>query len=375
MSNTYLNVNGIKIWDFTNFVLNKEDYTILSEQDIYPKKLDDDYVEFCKWEFNIKALIYDKATSDDILKGWHDVFSDLKIDRIFILFLNDTIYNLYLTQDYSLEPDIVILLRLVYWYHKCKKIDNNKAFSIKMSEIKRKLTQGLLNKREDEKNTINIDSELTIDGLLSDFITQISRQELNQEILKKISSYRIEWFKAVWNVVSELMFAAIAEECNYKITFSKINSGDADFNINGYPVQMKTKNVSGSLMEYISNRNEIMLRIHNSQISEKQVIEEMKDTITKNIEHIEKAIQQKSKIIFLNATNDNSGFIFNLFALNNDINFSLESSLASSFNILKKKEYIPLIFCACGFYEKYIINSLTFKIPVMYDEQGNLNLD
>jgi hypothetical protein len=104
-------------------------------------------------------------------------------------------------------------------------LKTNDTFRYKTTEVKRKLTKGLLSQREKISKQI---------GPKPNEITIINR-------------YRNIWFKDVWNVTSELLFAAICGESGFGITFDPPTiDHDYDFIVNGYPVQVKSSNKSYS---------------------------------------------------------------------------------------------------------------------------------
>jgi hypothetical protein len=137
---------SVIIWDLTDFYKAGTDELLNNAAILQPTKKNDDYVTFCKGDFNIKSLIYEKATVEDIVTGWTTVNDELKLGRLVKLFLRDSLYNLYLTKNLHEEPDILLLLRVVYWYYKCSRV--SESFKFKTTEVKRKLTKGLLNQRE-----------------------------------------------------------------------------------------------------------------------------------------------------------------------------------------------------------------------------------
>lgn len=69
-NNLTLKCGGELIWDFGNFRKVTFDELFKSTDLLEPKKLDEKYISFCKCTFNIKILIYENATSEDILSSW-----------------------------------------------------------------------------------------------------------------------------------------------------------------------------------------------------------------------------------------------------------------------------------------------------------------
>jgi hypothetical protein len=110
-------IGGVVLWDLREFDKAGKDELLGNDAILQPTKKNVDYVTFCKGDFNVKLLIYEKATADDLVTGWTKFNQELKLGRLVKLFLYDSLTNLYLTRDLHEEPDILLLLRLVYWYY------------------------------------------------------------------------------------------------------------------------------------------------------------------------------------------------------------------------------------------------------------------
>jgi hypothetical protein len=65
-----LKLGDIVMWDFTNLDKADEDELLTNNDILQPKKKNENYVTFCKCDFNIRVLIYERATSDEILSSW-----------------------------------------------------------------------------------------------------------------------------------------------------------------------------------------------------------------------------------------------------------------------------------------------------------------
>ena len=219
-----LKVGHTIIWDFTE--LDKADLDeLLTNNDILqPKKKNENYVTFCKCDFNIRVLIHEKATPDEILSGWIAADKELKLDRVVKLALRDSLYNLHLTKYLHEEPDTVLVLRLVYWYYRCSLLKSHDTFKYKTTEVKRQLIKGLLNRRERINRQLDADaSDTTIlntflsnwESILKSLRNNISsRNELHNS-----ANYRMLWFKVVWNLSHELLLAANCGENGFNVTF------------------------------------------------------------------------------------------------------------------------------------------------------------
>jgi hypothetical protein len=192
------------IWDLSNIKDPSVLDALFSSKDLLrPEKIDENHVSFCECIFDVKALINENATSDDILSSWTIVRNDLKLDRLVNVFLRDSLYNLYLTR-YFQEPDIILMLRLVYWYYRCYLLKSNNTFKHKRSEVKKKLTKGLLKQREKISKQMSIDTDYvsvlnTLALNWEDIISRSKSKVIDQELRQTSERYRIAWFKDVWN--------------------------------------------------------------------------------------------------------------------------------------------------------------------------------
>jgi hypothetical protein len=108
-----LKIGNVIIWDPTDFDKADRNELLTSDAVLQPTKKYENYITFCKSNFNIKSLLYEKATVEDVLTGWTAVNDELKLGRLVKLFVCDSLYNLYLTKDLQEEPDVLLILRLV----------------------------------------------------------------------------------------------------------------------------------------------------------------------------------------------------------------------------------------------------------------------
>jgi hypothetical protein len=202
-------------------------------------------------DFNIRALIHEKATSDEILSSWIVADKELKLDRAVKLALRDSLYNLRLTKYLHEEPDTVLILRLVYWYYRCSLLKSHDTFKYKTTEVKRQLIKGLLNRRE--KINRQLDADVIDTTILNTFLSNwesilknLRKDTTSRNELDKSANYRMQWFKVVWNLSHELLLAANCGEHAFNVTFDNPSQDpqhhDYDFIVNDYPVQVKSLN-------------------------------------------------------------------------------------------------------------------------------------
>ena len=129
-----LKIGDVIIWDLTDFDEADILQLLASDEILQPTKKNEGYVTFCKCDFNIKSLSYERATVEDIITGWTTANVELKLGRLVKWFLRDSLYDLYLTRNLHEEPDVLLLLRLVYWYYRCSRA--SQSFKLKTTEVK-----------------------------------------------------------------------------------------------------------------------------------------------------------------------------------------------------------------------------------------------
>ena len=174
-------------------------------------------------------MIYENASPDDVLCAWKTVRDELKLDRLVKVFLRDSAQNLRLTWNHYYEPDLVLILRLVYWYYYCKGLHS--SFIHKKREFRDGLIRGRLKNREGISS--QLDEEISNETALR-LQSLLQRKELQEEANK----LRTQWSINTWNVTSELLFAGISGRNGFDIKFvPKSNPYDYDFVINGLPAQ------------------------------------------------------------------------------------------------------------------------------------------
>jgi hypothetical protein len=366
-----LEIGGVIAWDLTEFDKAGKDELLNDHTILKPIKKNDNYVTFCKCDFNIKLLIYEKTTADDVITGWTKVNDEFKLGRLVNLFLKDSLYNLYLTKYLHEEPNTLLLLRLVYWYYKSSLL--SESFTTKRNEIRKQLIKGLLNKREklEEQIDTSENDAILVDVLasqLESIYLGFIRNPLDSKLKQESKIYRNAWFKAVWNFTSELLFAGCSYESGFKVTFQTLPRKEGhnyDFIVNEYPVQMKSVNTPydiDSLADVKWSRKEA---VDTDEITYDSVIEKIMGAVQNKIDEIDDALEKGARIVFLNGTSDESGRYFGQLALKDDSPYILKNSLMTSIQLAKEEDsFIPLIFCATGIRLKYYINTLPFRIPV-----------
>lgn len=285
--------------------------------------------------------------------------------------------NLYISKYLHEELDIILIFRLVYWYWRCGLIESEDTFRFKAEEVKEKLTIGLLNTREKIIKLLDTNEDANdfnfVQALTSDWRTIIPSSESsnNRKLLKESSKYMGTWFTNVWNVTSELLLAVVCADNGFIVKFDSSpneKDHDYDFIVDGLPVQVKSSNKSYDSIQAMRDVKQSRKNDVNSEaITQNSVRNMILDTISNKISSLEKAVnKQKAKIIFFNATSDNSGAYFGQYCLDRDGPFIMAKSLAISIKLaMDSNNFVPLIFCTTSFRSKYYINTLAIKILII----------
>jgi hypothetical protein len=368
---TVLKIGDTVLWDFTDLNKANGEELLTNNEILQPKKKNENYITFCKSDFNIRALIHERATSDEILSSWLIANKELKLDRIVKLSLRDSLYNLYLTKYLHEEPDTVLVLRLIYWFYRCSLLKCNDSFKYKTTEVKGKLIKGLLKKREriNRQLDANASDSTILKTLLSDWELRLNDLRNNKSTQKELDEpgvYRTEWFKAVWNITSELLLAAICGENGFNVTFHTPHQDsqdhDYDFIINDYPVQVKSLNT----LSPINSKQKRKQAVDDGIITHGLVITKILNIITNNIDSINGALKQGAKIVFINGTSDESGSYFSQFCMETHDSCCMKRSLDASIDLARRDgQYVPVIFCAIAIRLRHYINTQAFKIPII----------
>ena len=70
------------IWDLTALDKSNISELLTSKAILEPTEKNEDHVSFCKGDFNIRALVYEKASPKDIVSAWSVVKDELKLNRL-----------------------------------------------------------------------------------------------------------------------------------------------------------------------------------------------------------------------------------------------------------------------------------------------------
>jgi hypothetical protein len=351
------------IWDLTDLHDANLDGILFNDQIAEPTKIDENHVGFCKCNFNTRALIYENATTDEVLLAWTTVKEELKLNRLIKLFLTDSMLNLRLTRSLDLEPDLVLILRLIYWYYYCKGLTT--SFVHKKKEVRDGLIRGRLTNREAINRQLDVDlTDQQIENMESILLR-------NTTLQKEADNLRNQWAINTWNVTSELLFAGISGKHGFDITFvPKSQEHDYDFLVCGLPCQVYSFNTPESVKSITSNENLRKASVEQNMITYDLAISMVKESLLDKSNDTDYKLSQGAKIIFVNGTSDESGRFLSQHFFSSDGSSAFDRSLSASLNMSKSDETaLPLLYCSTGFRTVYHIFAIPFKVPLSF--KGN----
>lgn len=379
----YNKINNTILWDCRKFIKYISTNRFL-EIDSSLTRIDDDLLSLNKITFNVKSTIYENSKSIDIINAWNYCKKVLPIEKFLTIFLTEYILKVKKRPIADYEPDIIELVRLVYWIYECSRFEN---FDSKMEEIKCKLGKGLLKNFDKYKLSKSID-DITFNNELNTLIEKQKLQQFTDVEKKQFANYMKNWFKESFGFNSELISSFLSSQTGFKIFFDKSNSSnfavpkhDYDYIIDTYPVQVKTYTIykrHAEVDEKLSDKGLKKERLHLERMNEikqnhldnkltwNQVQKEVIDSIISNRDEFLKAInKQKTKIIVFNGTQSVGGYALSLYMLEAENNSSFCESIKKSMDVISKLENknIPLIFYSSGDYIRYYTAALCFKLP------------
>jgi hypothetical protein len=107
-------------------------------------------------------MIYPSATVKEVLEGWAEfikdgILADLLFLTLFIRIMLDPACN---TEAIKEEPELIELLRLSYWYQRCRRMNSQGTFVQKVQEIREELGEGVRTKMEKYRVFSNLDNSM-----------------------------------------------------------------------------------------------------------------------------------------------------------------------------------------------------------------------
>lgn len=240
-----------------------------------------------------------------------------------------------------------------------------------------------MHKLERNKRTIDYSSlsdyEIAkrIDDALDELKHAQSQQDQNQ-----VDRWLNEYLNFLNVSISELMFAALANELNLKVDFVPTNNSyDYDVIIDDQPCQTKTlfcydlfpvdKSQITRQEEYLQRSKTLSELYDKHQISwslvEQEIIKYIKNDC---IDKINDALIQKAQIVILDGTRTLAGLLLNYYYTDDTLFVKIHDSFVKSLES-QSNDFIPIIFASTSYDNKFRISSLVVNVPVSKVYQVN----
>ena len=362
------------IFDCEQLISPKEKEIVLSDTDLIPTPAGNNNLILCKVKFNVLSTIFPSANQYEVIQGWNALSEYLRLDealmldRITEIFIRGYAYKLNLCPQSmfsNIEPDIIDCARLTYWYHMCVKNDKDNTFQHKKKQIKGKLRWRLLTNLErfktsyDYKNNEKIveNLERTPDGervkLMQDLPKVKTALPFNKETRKQYEDAIYQWFKEISSIIAELMFAGLCYMTGHDISFEPPPHDrlhDYDFLIDRIPVQVKANIIYRGKIDrankYLEEIQNVIKMSHDGVLTIGYVEKEIINFIRRDyLTQIRKAIEQRTRIVFVEGTQSSVGFALNKLALDTNTNFNFNKSLSDALTLYElDSNYMPSIF-------------------------------
>lgn len=360
-------------WDWSN-LSSKDGQIELEENDIVINKIDDNRIEFAKITLDIHSLVYENATAEEIAQGFEELNSFFDFIRVIQVLLKSSLIKANVASDRSLiEPDIADFLKICYWYNKIKNIQ---TIEHRRKELRSRLCKKLLHKLERGKRTINY-SDLSDDEIrkkIDETLDKITREQTEYS-QNQMFNWLNEYLNFINVCISELMFAALANESDLTIDFTPAaNDYDYDLIIDGRPIQIKTlfcydafaisKSQEVKQQKYVKKFKELSDLYNNSQITWPFVKQEIIKYIKSDCIHVvNNGLRQQAEIIILDGTRTIPGLLLNYYYTDDSKFVKMHNSFVESLNN-RTDNIIPVIFASTSYDNRFRISSVVVNVPV-----------
>lgn len=377
------------VWVCEKFVsiIGQLNFTIINGVKMMLQARQNNYVYLNGWRFNVHSTIYPGASATEIVEGQKllDNHAPSLFNRLHEIYFLQSVSEFrkfrpsnFIHRFCEIEPKMLDLLRLCYWYYKCLRIPNSNFLQFKSPEVRRKLAKGLLSSIEGYAANITNDFP---GGTNEEFLIWLQESLDNMKPPKlsdkNFGKYMKKLSEDIGSIISELMFAVLSNYNGYKTSFdtSPEPDHDYDFLINNLPVQVKTFNSSEDRQESIQNIEEIERRRSlDPNTLVKEIVDFLLDLTALN--EMERAVNQGALIIFSDMSHIRTGHVLRKYVSEKGFILPLENAISNSINIARNgnKTTLPLIVCVSGTHYDYQLYALNFQIPVIKDN-NKLKLD
>jgi len=366
------------IWDFERFfqVLNNET-PLFEELEIIPSESEIGYFTFGYIKFSIHSTIHSDAVIGDILmahkhfgKHFHLLFGNLYgilNSRLVDEFASYSKENK-LEEFMNYEPNVLEIIRLCYWYYQCDFLSS--TFYYKKKEIRRKIYKGILDLFKPYYESVSYDNfanDYEFNRWVEERVKGFSPERRKD---KRFEQSILELLRVLKSINSELMLAWLCHRFG-KISFdaTQTNGHDYDFIINGtIGVQIKTP------FPVYDNKNPFFKKVEalevNGNIADDKLEKEFWNYIfdINQVDKIDKAIEQGSKIIFFNLSYTHIGYAMERHIVESNKLAGFAKSLSDSIDIASETEYLPLIIFLSRTNVRYNIIGTHLKVPITKDK-------
>jgi hypothetical protein len=211
---------------FLGMIYRPDNGILLTEYDMTPQDVTrevnfgEEVIMLGGWKFNVSRVIYTYATINEILEGWKDLLHEkIPVDILFLSLFIITILDRDKSESIGKEPELVVLLKLCYWYHKCVIMDSNNNFQYKKNEIRGELGKGLLAKAEQyqlpTRANLGSDTRQYFENL-QPILFAIGKRMAPPGFTVMLLEIR----HSVYRFVSEFLFYSLGDEADFMISMA-----------------------------------------------------------------------------------------------------------------------------------------------------------
>jgi|GEM_PF-1485081 hypothetical protein len=356
------------VMDNQKFLEMTENGILLTEYDMTPQdvtrevNVGKEVIMLGGWKFNVSRVIYTYATINEIEEGWKDLLHEkIPVDILFLSLFIRTILDRDKPESIGKEPELVVLLKLCYWYHKCLKMDSNNNFQYKINEIRDELGEGLLAKAERYQLPVRVnlgsDTRKYFENL-QPILFAIGKRRSPPGFTDMLLDIR----HSVYRFVSEYLFYSLGDEANFMISIIKNNRHQKtpDLYLNTIPSDVKT----------IVDKMEYQEKI------EDNLLEEILCSLKRNkiFKKVNEGLSQGGKIIILDATAPSLGYAINYYASTHKKTLTIQIAINDSivFANSNSKGYIPILIFAQSIDHEcnFRLSAVMVPCPVMNGNKG-----
>jgi hypothetical protein len=347
---------------------------------------------FGGWEFDIRRTVYPTANIEQIFDGWNSLVAvKIPMDLLFLsLFLKELFCNNTITTEHNSkcnildqkkiskeEPELVALLRLCYWYHRCLQIndrmqDNYFNFNDKLKEIKEELGQKTKAKARNYGLPILADYGSNMANYHTQLQSVITDTMRNENKKDKASGGILDDIRySIYRFLSECIFYTLVSEAGFEVQYGKIYSKrPPKLDVEGIPSAFRIlldEQIQGYELETITridNLNEEILHILKQN---RRLVDKINDALEEGL------------FVILDTTGTLLGHIINLYAqsqqnrkqINQSIRKSVRKAVDMMFGYVSSKGYLPIIFLAQTHdnLHNFRISAITVGVPCSVNDE------